>query len=262
MAKKRLDELLVEKHLAESIDKAKKLIMSGVVIVDNHRIDKAGSIIKLPAEIRLKNQKVYVSRGGLKLEKAVKLFKINFENKIIIDVGASTGGFTDVALKFGAKKVYAVDVGKAQLHNNLVNNSKVIVLDKTNFKTIDYNKIGEKVDIIVSDVSFISLKLIIPSFIQFCKKDTEIIILIKPQFEAKKMEIETGGIVNNLSIHKRIIEDIISFAIKNNLDLNNLTTSPIKGTKGNIEYLAYFRYNPTENKNIDLKKIINAVVGK
>jgi 23S rRNA (cytidine1920-2'-O)/16S rRNA (cytidine1409-2'-O)-methyltransferase len=261
MSKKRLDELVYLKGLSESITESQKLIMAGLVVVDNHRVDKSGTMVDENSEIRLKNKIPYVSRGGLKLEKAVKSFHIDFENKILIDIGASTGGFTDVALKFGAKKVYAIDVGKGLLHNNLVRNDRVISIEKTNFREIEYDKIGEKADIIVSDVSFISLKLIIPSCLKFCKKNTKLFLLIKPQFEAEKNQVEKGGIVRNLKIHEEVIFQIIEFSHKYNLKLSGIIQSPIKGAKGNIEYLVYLSYSEElDNFNKDIKKIIHKVV--
>lgn len=257
--KERLDELLVKVKLADSIDQAKKFIMAGIVIVNDHRIDKAGTQINTDSNIRIKDRIPYVSRGGLKLEKAVKSFSINFHDKIVMDVGASTGGFTDVALQNGAKKVYAIDVGKAQLHNNLLINSKVINLEKTNFRTIQYEKIGEKTDIIVSDVSFISLALIVPSFVQFCKDDTLIIILIKPQFEVEKDQVGKNGVVRDLTLHQHVINNLINMTESNKFGLCGLTASPIKGPKGNIEYLAHFKYN---NQNLLTNDMINNIINK
>ncbi|MGE4498496.1 MAG: TlyA family RNA methyltransferase, partial [Deferribacterales bacterium] len=168
MKKERLDLLLVEYGLAESQEHAKRLIMAGLAVADDHRIDKPGQLISRDAVLRLKETLPYVSRGGLKLEKAVNVFGLDFKNKTVLDIGSSTGGFTDLALQKGAKKVFAVDVGTNQLDEKLRKDSRVISLEQTNFRTIPFETIGEKADIIVSDVSFISLSMIIPSCVQFC----------------------------------------------------------------------------------------------
>ena len=178
--KERIDLLMVEFGLAESQEHAKKLIMAGLSVADDHRIDKPGQLVRRSAVLRLKETLPYVGRGGLKLEKGADDFFVDFSGKTVLDVGASTGGFTDFALTRGAEKVYAVDVGTNQLHEKLKRNIKVINLEQTNFRNINYDKIGEKVDIIVSDVSFISLSMIIPSCEQFAKNETDMILLIKP----------------------------------------------------------------------------------
>lgn len=258
MKKERLDLLLVEYGLAESKDHAARLIMAGLAVVDDHRVDKAGQLINRDAVVRLKETLPYVSRGGLKLEKAVDSFKVDFKEKIVLDIGSSTGGFTDIALQNGAEKVFAVDVGTNQLHEKLRRDPRVISLEQTNFRTIDFSTIGETVDIIVSDVSFISLELIIPSAIQFCHKATEAVFLIKPQFEADKHEIGKNGIVTEINVHKRVLERIIGYTIDKGFGFFGLAPSPIKGAKGNVEYLAYFVYNH-QSDPVNLKEVIKQV---
>ncbi|MGA1845801.1 TlyA family RNA methyltransferase [Deferribacter abyssi] len=262
MGKDRLDKILVSKKHVESREKAQRLIMAGLVFVNNQKIEKPGTKIDEDAEIFIKNTLPYVSKGGLKLEKAVKVFNLNFKDKTILDIGASTGGFTDVALKNGALKVYAVDVGKGQLHYTLRNNPKVINIEKCNFRYITFEQIGEKVDIITSDVSFISLTLIIPKTLQFCKKETEFIMLIKPQFEAGREQVGKKGVVRNIEVHKEVIKKIIDCAETNGYKLKGLAKSPIKGAKGNTEYLAYFVYLENINEKADYNDLIERVINE
>lgn len=247
MAKDRLDKILFQRGLAESREKAQRLIMAGLVIVNNEKIDKPGTKIDENAHIKLLETLPYVSKGGLKLEKAVNHFNLDFKEKTVLDIGASTGGFVDVALKKGAKKVYAVDVGKAQLHYSLINNPKVVNIEKCNFRYIEFETIGEQVDVITCDVSFISLSLIIPKTIQFCKKEITLFIpLIKPQFEAGRDQVGKNGVVKDINIHREVIKKVITCALDNGYEFVDITKSPVKGAKGNVEYLAYFRY--TGNK--------------
>lgn len=261
LKKQRLDHLLVENDLAESIDQARRFIMAGIVIVDDHRIDKAGTLIDPNSVIRVKEKLPFVSRGGFKLAKAVREFSIDFKGAIVIDIGASTGGFTDVALQNGAQKVFAVDVGQAQLHRNMEIHPKVINLDKTNFRTIEFDTIGENADIMVSDVSFISLAKIIPSTVQFCQPNSQLIVLIKPQFEAERDEVGIGGIVTELSVHERVLTNTVRMTEGHGYRLQGLTPSPIKGAKGNIEYLAYFKYNGDVTINeADFKNLLMKVI--
>ena len=261
MLKERLDELLVKLKLAEDLNTARALIMAGKVIVDEHRIDKAGTLIKSTSKIRLKKQIPYVSRGGLKLEKAIKTFNIDFSNKTVIDIGSSTGGFTDVALRFNAKKVYAIDVGKALLHNKLLTDSRVISMEGVNFRYLEKDKINDDIDIFVTDVSFISLTKIISNMINISSKNFDFIALIKPQFEAERDKVEKNGIVSNFETHCEVILKIINFSSKHSLILKGLTSSPIKGAKGNVEYLAYFTY--CGKKDIDYSENeINEIIKK
>ncbi|MBC7195809.1 MAG: TlyA family RNA methyltransferase [Deferribacterales bacterium] len=259
MPKTRLDKLLTERGLAESREKAQRLIMAGLVLVDNNVIDKPGSQIDETCNITLKETLKYVSRGGLKLETALKYFNLNFKGKIVIDIGASTGGFTDLCLQNGAIKVYSVDVGKNQLHEKLLKDERVINLEKTNFRYITFDAINEKADIIVSDVSFISLTNIIPSIIQFCHEKTEACLLIKPQFEAGAKFVGKNGVVRDKEVHVQVINKIIDFAKEYGLYTKGLVKSSIKGPKGNIEYLLYLKYNSKSEKEIaenEIRKVV------
>lgn len=244
MTKKRVDELLVERELVENTDQAKRLIMAGLVFSDTERIDKSGMKIDENAPLRIKERKgPYVSRGGFKLEKAIKAFHLDFQNVILLDIGSSTGGFTDCALQHGAKLSYAVDVGYNQLDWKLRNDSRVVVMERTNFRyvTEDMLKYG-KPHIASIDVSFISLRLIFPVLKNLLRKENDVVALIKPQFEAAKEEVAEGGIVKDESVHIKVIEQFIEFAEKENFYLFGLTYSPIKGTQGNVEFLAHFKY--------------------
>lgn len=255
--KERIDRLLVEKGLVEDTEEAAKFLMAGLVVADDHRVDKPGDMVSAEAVVRLKQHIPYVSRGGLKLEKAVREFHLSFKDKTVIDIGASTGGFTDVAIQNGAKMVYAVDTGRGQLDPKLSRDERVKVLDNTNFRNIPYETIGEKADIFVADVSFISLKMIFPACVQFAG-DSVCAFLIKPQFEAARGEVDKGGIVTDRSVHERVIMEVIRCGAENGFSLHGLCTSPVKGAKGNIEYLACFVYNAPVQA--DLQAVISRVV--
>ena len=238
--KMRLDEYLVENEYFENLEIAKRQIMVGNVIVNEQKIDKPGEIISLNKikSIRIKERDIpYVRRGGLKLEKAIKVFDLDFKDKIVLDIGASTGGFTDCSLQNGAKFVYAVDVGTNQLDWKLRNDSRVKSIENKHINDLEKSYLKDEIDIIVMDISFISIKKVLYKIKELLKENGFAIFLIKPQFEAERNEIEKG-IVNNLNIHKRVINEIIEEAKTYQLFLENLTVSPIKGTKGNVEYLA------------------------
>src|SRR3989338_3297970 len=242
MQKKRLDSLLVERGIIQSRERAKGLILSGDVSVNGNPVNKAGILVDEDAEIKLTGKDIpYVSRGGLKLEKAIKEFNINVKDKVAIDVGASTGGFTDCLIQYGAKKVYAVDVGYGQLAWKLRNDPRVVVIERKNIRYIKPSDIGEPVDIATIDVSFISLKLVLPVVKNLLKENGEIIALIKPQFEIGKGEVEKGGIVRDREKHEKVISEIKSFAIDSGFKVLNVTESPIAGQKGNVEFLIYFQ---------------------
>ncbi|XOB64973.1 TlyA family RNA methyltransferase [Deferribacteres bacterium DY0037] len=256
--KERIDKLLVELGLAGDTVEAAKFLMAGLVVVDDHRVDKPGTAVKETSEIRLKHHIPYVSRGGLKLERAVSAFNIDFHGKTVIDIGASTGGFSDVALQNGAAKIFAVDTGRGQLDPKVSNDSRVTVLDSTNFRIIDFDVIGVKTEIFVADVSFISLSKIFPSCVQFAGESV-CAFLIKPQFEAKPGEVDKGGIVNDRTVHERVIMEVAGYGAENGFYLHGLCLSPVKGAKGNVEYLSYFVYNAHADM-ADLKDIISQVV--
>ena len=242
MRKKRLDSLLVERGIIQSRERAKGLILSGDVRVTGNPVNKAGTLVDEDAEIKLTGKDIpYVSRGGLKLEKAIREFNLNVKDKVAIDVGASTGGFTDCLLQNGVKKVYAVDVGYGQLAWKLRNDPRVTVIERKNVRYLKPDDIGEPVDIATIDVSFISLKLVLPVVKNLLKENGEIIALIKPQFEVGKDEVEKGGIVRDREKHERVISEIKSFAIDSGFKVLNITESPIAGQKGNVEFLIYLR---------------------
>ncbi len=241
MDKKRLDILLFEKGLTNSREKAKALIMSGNVLVNGQKITKPGTRFSGKEEIIIKERIKYVSRGGLKLEHALKEFNLNLDGKVAIDIGASTGGFTDCLLQNSIEKVYAVDVGYGQLDFKLRQDSRVKVIERCNFRYIEKDKINELVDIIVVDVSFISLKIIIPKAIEFLKSNGDIVALIKPQFEVGKNEVGKGGIVKDGEKHKHVIEELTIFFEKLGLKVKGLTNSPILGQKGNKEFLIHLK---------------------
>jgi 23S rRNA (cytidine1920-2'-O)/16S rRNA (cytidine1409-2'-O)-methyltransferase len=240
MRKKRLDSLLIERGMIQSRERAKALILSGDVKVNGSPVNKAGTLIDEDAEIELTAKDIpFVSRGGLKLEKAINEFGIDVKDKVAVDVGASTGGFTDCLLQYGAKKVYAVDVGYGQLAWKLRKDTRVVVIERKNIRYIKPSDIGEPADIAAIDVSFISLKLVLPVVKNLLKDNGEIIALIKPQFEVGKGEVGKGGIVREKEKHEKVISEIKSFAIDLGLKVLNVTESPITGQKGNVEFLIY-----------------------
>ena len=242
--KERLDLILVQEGFFETREKAKRAIMAGIVLVNDKKIDKAGTLVDVDKnpEIRIKGERLkYVSRGGLKLEKAIEVFSIDLKDKRVLDIGASTGGFTDCALQNGASFVYAVDVGTNQLAFSLRENPKVKSLENTHIKDLSLENIDNmQVDNIVMDVSFISVTKIIPDLGRFLNENGAMMILIKPQFEVGKEGIEKGGIVKDLKKHRAVIDSIKEFAKEYGFYMKGLETSPITGTKGNVEYISYF----------------------
>ena len=242
MQKKRLDVLLVEKGLAQSRERAKSLIMSGIVFVNGERFDKSGSTVDQDANIEVRGSGLqYVSRGGLKLEKAMKNFPITLADRVCMDIGASTGGFTDCMLQNGAKKVFAVDVGYGQLAWKLRCDERVINLERTNVRYLTTEEIGESIDFISVDVSFISLRLVLPVAKTYLSQDGEMVCLIKPQFEAGKENVGKKGVVRDTAVHIDVVKNIVLFAKEIGFDVKGLTFSPVKGPEGNIEYLIYLK---------------------
>lgn len=244
--KKRLDLILVERELFETREKAKREIMAGNVIVNEQVETKAGTMFmdndKL--KIRIKDKLKYVSRGGLKLEKAIKTWDLDFKDKLVLDIGASTGGFTDCALQNGAKYVYSVDVGKNQLDWKLRNDERVLSLEEMHIKDLKQEDINnEKVNFIVIDVSFISLTKVIPYFKKFLAKTGKIVMLVKPQFEVGKEKIGRNGVVENEEYHDEAIKKIISFSKEGGYELLGVEDSPIRGTKGNKEFLMLLKFS-------------------
>lgn len=238
--KERLDLLLFNKGLAESREKAKALIMSGKVYVDNQKADKAGTLYKNDSKIEVRKDEIeFVSRGGLKLNKAISSFNIDLKDKIAMDIGASTGGFTDCMLQNGAKKVYSVDVGYGQLAWKLRNDGRVVNLERTNIRYIDEGLILEKLDFVSVDVSFISLKLVLPVAKNLMKDLAKGVCLIKPQFEAGRDKIGKNGVVRDKKVHEEVIKNVFTFTNDLGFKILDLDFSPVKGPKGNIEYLMY-----------------------
>lgn len=242
--KKRLDVILMERNLFPSREKARTAIMTGRILIHGNKVTKAGTMIAEDTEIEVIGHDLpFVSRGGLKLEKAVKAFDLDFKDKTVLDIGASTGGFTDCSLQNGAKKVYAVDVGYGQLAWSLRSDSRVVVLEKVNARYLTEEQVPELADFIVTDASFISLKKLVPHLISFLKEDGAFVSLIKPQFEAGKEKVGKKGVVRDPAVHKEVICDLLSFFEEQKLSVEKLTFSPIKGPEGNREYLVLLRKN-------------------
>ena len=244
--KKRLDLILVEREFFETREKAKREIMAGNVIVNEQVVIKAGTMFKDNDElnIRVKDKLKYVSRGGLKLEKAIKAWDLDFSDKLVLDIGASTGGFTDCALQNGARRVYSVDVGKNQLDWKLRNDEKVVSLEEMHIKDLkEEDTENKKVDFIVIDVSFISLTKVIPYFEKFLAQSGKIVMLVKPQFEVGREKIGRNGVVENEEYHNEAIKKIISFSKEEGYELIGVEDSPIKGAKGNKEFLMLIKSN-------------------
>ena len=238
--KKRLDLILVEREIFETREKAKREIMAGNVLINEKVETKAGTMFKDTKDlnIRIKDRLKYVSRGGLKLEKAIEVWNLDFKDKLVLDIGASTGGFTDCALQNGAKRVYANDVGTNQLDCKLRNDERVVSLEEKHIKDLEIEDLeNNKVDFIVIDVSFISLTKVIGYFDRFLKENSQVVMLIKPQFEVGKEKIGRNGIVENEEYHNEAIKKIINFIKDLGYELLGVEDSPIKGTKGNKEFL-------------------------
>ena len=249
MVKERLDCALVNRGFAESREKAKAIIMSGIVYVNNQKCDKAGDTIKPDDNIEVRGETLkYVSRGGLKLEKAMKSFNISLDNCVCADIGASTGGFTDCMLQNGAKKVFSIDVGYGQLAWKLRTDERVINLERTNFRYVTREQVPDELDFASVDVSFISLSLIIPVMRTLLRHGGRAVCLIKPQFEAGKENVGKKGVVRDKNVHIAVIDKIINIVKENNFSLLGLDFSPIKGPEGNIEYLCYIE--KTDNPSI------------
>lgn len=259
MQKKRLDVALVEMGFAQSRERAKSLIMSGIVFVNGQRSDKAGNTVAEDDTVEVKGSDLkYVSRGGLKLEKAIQIFPIKLENQVCMDIGASTGGFTDCMLQSGASKVFAVDVGRGQLAWKLRCDERVINMERTNARNLTFEQIGRTVNFISIDVSFISLKLILPVAQSLLCENGEIVCLIKPQFEAGRDFVGKKGVVRDKNIHIDVVKTIVEFASFIKLDVKGLTFSPVKGPEGNIEYLLYLKKGAGKN-DVSADDIVNTV---
>lgn len=256
--KTRLDVLLVERGLQESRQKAQATIMSGLVFVGGQRVDKPGTAVANDAEIEVRGNALrYVSRGGLKLEKAMATFPIHLDGAVCADIGASTGGFTDCMLQNGASKVYAVDVGYGQLAWSIRSDKRVVCLERTNARYLTKEQIPEPLDFASIDVSFISLKLILPALRPLMAENGQVVALVKPQFEAGREKVGKKGVVRDSAVHQEVLEHFLVHADEADFSVKGLTFSPIRGPEGNIEYLGYLsvgRGVPCEEDLVELVK--------
>jgi len=259
MAKIRLDQLVFNLGLAESRERAKTTIMAGSVFVNGQRADKPGTMVKEDVSVEVRgNALPFVSRGGYKLDKGLKVFPVDPAGKHCIDCGASTGGFTDVLLQHGAEKVYSVDVGYGQLAWKLRNDPRVVNLERTNLRYVTEEIIPEKLPIAVMDVSFISIKLILPALKALLTDGADIICLIKPQFEAGREEVGKKGVVRDPAVHERVVESILEFAAQEGFCVKGLDFSPVRGPEGNIEYLCHMTNTAEPFGEFDVKALVEA----
>lgn len=259
MKKVRLDQLVYELGFTDSRERAKTTVMSGLVFVNGQRADKPGMPVAPDAKIEVHGDALpFVSRGGFKLDKALKVFPVDPFGKVCIDCGASTGGFTDVLLQHGAAKVYAVDVGYGQLAWKLRNDERVINLERTNLRYVTGEQIPELMDLAVMDVSFISIKLVLPAVKALLKPDADLICLIKPQFEAGREEVGKKGVVRDRAVHEHVIHSILDFAPEIGLAVMGLDFSPIKGPEGNIEYICHMKNRVSEAVSINVEAVVTA----
>ena len=257
--KTRLDVLLTEQGLQESRQKAQATIMSGLVFVNGQRVDKPGTAVPNDAKIEIRgNTLKYVSRGGLKLEKAMAEFPIELNGCICGDIGASTGGFTDCMLQNGASKVYSVDVGYGQLAWKLREDPRVVCMERTNARYLTHEQIPDELDFASIDVSFISLKLIFPALYALLREGGEVACLIKPQFEAGREKVGKKGVVRDPKVHLEVLENFLTHAKENDFTVLGITYSPIRGPEGNIEYLGYLRKSAEEDRIPDLRTLVDA----
>ena len=255
--KKRADILVYRQGLSKSREMAKRYIMAGQIYTNDQKVSKPGDFFSADTVFELRGEEAkYVSRGGLKLEEAIKKFDIDLTGKVAADFGASTGGFTDCMLQNNAKKVYSIDVGYNQLDYKLRSDSRVIVMERENIRYLDLDRIKDPVDFISIDVSFISLELILPKAFELIEPNGKIVALIKPQFEAGRSQVGKGGIVSDKSVHFEVINKIQNFSNTHGFYMNNITKSPITGAKGNIEYLTIL----SREENIISKNYINSLI--
>ena len=259
MKKQRLDQLVYELGYTESRERAKTTIMSGLVFVNGQRADKPGMAVDPAATIELHGEALpFVSRGGYKLDKALKVFPVDPAGKVCIDCGASTGGFTDVLLQHGAAKVYAVDVGYGQLAWKLRTDDRVVNLERTNLRYVDETLIPEPLDLAVMDVSFISVRLVLPAVKALLKPGADYICLIKPQFEAGREEVGKKGVVRDAKVHEQVVRGILAFAREIGFSVMGLDYSPIKGPEGNIEYICHLKNGVFEAPEPDVEAVVAA----
>ena len=263
--KERLDVLLVQRGLAPGRDQAKAYIMAGNVYVDGMKEDKAGTKIPVTVEIEVRDAAMkYVSRGGLKLEKAMTHFSISLDGMVCMDIGASTGGFTDCMLQNGAKKVYSVDVGYGQFAWKLRQDPRVVCMEKTNIRYVTPEDIDDVLDFASVDVSFISLTKVLPAAYALLKDGGQMVCLIKPQFEAGREKVGKKGVVRDKAVHEEVIERIITFALENGFSVHHLEYSPIKGPEGNIEYLVHIEKSDEaiKEESVDIHAVVEAAHGE
>ena len=256
---------MVERALAPSREKAKAYIMSGDVYVDGQKEDKAGTMFQETVKIEVRgNTLPYVSRGGLKLEKAMNHFEVTLDGKVCMDVGASTGGFTDCMLQNGAVKVYSIDVGYGQLDWKLRNDPRVVCMEKTNIRYVTPEDIDDVLDFASVDVSFISLTKVLPAAYALLKDGGQMVCLIKPQFEAGREKVGKKGVVRDKAVHEEVIERIITFALENGFSVHHLEYSPIKGPEGNIEYLVHIEKSDEaiKEESVDIHAVVEAAHGE
>lgn len=255
--KMRLDALLLERGLTESRSRAQSIIMAGLVFVDGKRVDKSGTAVPLEAQVEVRGETLaFVSRGGLKLEKALDTFNIDLTDAVAIDAGASTGGFTDCMLKRGATKVYAVDVGYGQLAWSLRNDPRVVCMERTNVRHLTPEAIPQALDFATVDVSFISLKLVLPALAALLKQTGQVVCLIKPQFEAGKEKVGKKGVVRDPAVHLEVLEQFFDHAARSGFSVKDLTFSPVRGPEGNIEYLGHLSVAPVSPYEGDLMALV------
>lgn len=263
MAKKRLDVTLVEQGLVDSRQKAQALIMAGQVYVNGQKLDKAGAGVEETASIEVRGQTLaYVSRGGLKLEKAMKTWPITLQDSICGDIGASTGGFTDCMLQNGAVKVYSVDVGYGQLAWSLRSDPRVVCLERTNARYLTHEQVPDALHFASVDVSFISLKLILPALRGLMREDGQVVCLVKPQFEAGKEKVGKKGVVRDPAVHLEVLEHFLEHAAEAGFHIRDITFSPIRGPEGNIEYLGWLSAQEGEPYTGDLRALVEASHGE
>ena len=257
MSKIRLDQYLCQNGLVQSRERAKALIMSGIVFVNEQKVDKAGEMIAPDAKVEVRGHDIgYVSRGGLKLEKAMQVFPMRPDGKVCMDIGASTGGFTDCMLQNGARRVYAVDVGYGQLDWKLRSDERVVCMERTNARYLDRDQIPDELDFASIDVSFISLKLILPAVHRVLKVGGHVACLIKPQFEAGREKVGKKGVVRDPDVHLEVLENFLTHAKDSGFTVLDITFSPIRGPEGNIEYLGYLESGDWVEKTFDLQGLV------
>ncbi len=254
MARKRIDTLLVTRGLVDSREKARVMVMEGAVAADDRTIVKPNTLVREDAEVRLLQSRPFVGRGGIKLAGALDEFRLDVSSLVVVDVGASTGGFTDCLLQHGAERVYAIDVGKGLLHWKLRNDARVVVIEKTNARY--FEALPERVHLVTMDVSFISLRKLLPVIVGWLEPGGDVIALIKPQFEAGPDRVGRGGVVRDPAVHREVTQQVLDFAIKHSLAPQGLICSPLRGPKGNIEFLAWLRKDAQARSTNDLLEAV------